>query len=470
MTSGNSGNSSLYHLFCCHNIPKNHESKDWLSPIQEAIELAISGDHKPMKSTISFNELERRKSRSDQKEKKFHQILKVQKTSMRTTYDSYDLLRSSGNRLSPLVVLCIFSGIGETLVALKRNSIAIKAIISVENDPVATHVSRFNHDSSYNKRDVKDEITYIYPTHNLEEMSSQVDDSLFEKGAIDLIIAAPQLEGCDGQLSAIAKVLEQIEKHQLQGGKKVLYMTIANNDVQCCSKLKNELKANPIQIDSKDFSPCSKKSIIWSNIPFRSTKTLVCPQFMEKDFKLPESILQPSNDDLIMKSFQSHTDVDDDRMMKVVECNEGMEKKYKIATISVAERENALGLTKGYVEEAVQDLFDHLKHDAFQVEFSQNPTDHWCDRLDEKFFHFVKCKYQFKPSTDPPFYDIEMAIPSSNLKNELLFFDAETYSKHLIGNACSVPMLEHLLSPLKDICTVRYYDGFNYKFPWLRNS
>lgn len=300
-------------------------------------------------------------------------------------------------------------------------------------------------------------------------MTSQVDDSLFENGAIDLILAAPPLVACDGQLSNIAKVLKQIEKHQLQGGKKVLHVTIANNDVQCCSKLKEKFTVNPVQIDSKNFSPCSKKSIIWSNIPIRETKRSVCSPLIEKDFKLPERIIQPSHEDLVMKSFQSLKNVDDCRMMKVVECNEGSETKYEIATISVAERENALGLTKGYVEEAVKDLFHHLKDDAFQVELSQDPHDHWCDKLDEKFFHFAKCKYQFKPSTEHPFYDIEMAIPSTNLKHEL-FFDAETYSKHLIGNACSVPVLEHLLSPLKDVCTVRYYNGFDYNYPWLRNS
>lgn len=53
-------------------------------------------------------------------------------------------------RLAPLVVLDLFSGIGSGIIVLKRLSIAIKTVIVVEKDRVATYVTKRNHDKNFN--------------------------------------------------------------------------------------------------------------------------------------------------------------------------------------------------------------------------------------------------------------------------------------------------------------------------------
>lgn len=40
------------------------------------------------------------------------------------------------------------------------------------------------------------------------------------------------------------------------------------------------------------------------------------------------------------------------------------------------------------------------------------------------------------------------------------FYDAEAYVKHLLGNGYSIPVVEHFLSPLKEIFAELEYDGY----------
>jgi hypothetical protein len=46
------------------------------------------------------------------------------------------------------------------------------------------------------------------------------------------------------------------------------------------------------------------------------------------------------------------------------------------------------------------------------------------------------------------------------------FFDAEEYSKHLVGLSYSVPVVELLLAPLKKPFAQRSYVGYCYRYPW----
>ena len=49
---------------------------------------------------------------------------------------------------------------------------------------------------------------------------------------------------------------------------------------------------------------------------------------------------------------------------------------------------------------------------------------------------------------------------------QLIFFDSEQYSKHLLGNAFSIPVIEHLLEPLACLFEHQEYDGYNYRYKW----
>jgi hypothetical protein len=47
------------------------------------------------------------------------------------------------------------------------------------------------------------------------------------------------------------------------------------------------------------------------------------------------------------------------------------------------------------------------------------------------------------------------------------YYDRVMYSKHLIGNAFSVPVVEYLLGRLKEIFDQRDYgEAFNYSYCW----
>jgi hypothetical protein len=47
-----------------------------------------------------------------------------------------------------------------------------------------------------------------------------------------------------------------------------------------------------------------------------------------------------------------------------------------------------------------------------------------------------------------------------------IFFDAEKYAKRSMGNAYSVPVMQHLLKPLQRIFSARNYPVFQYKYAW----
>ena len=151
--------------------------------------------------------------------------------------------------------------------------------------------------------------------------------------------------------------------------------------------------------------------------------------------------------------------------------------------MSVSDRERSLGLNEGYIQNAlyavdrkedstgegngvsVKDgLFGELR-EAFTAEFQKGW--HWCHKVDEKYHHFNMYNFEFKPIANDPFFAIKMDPPS--IVDKKYFYDEETYAKHLIGNTYSVPMIEHLLSPLKVISSDRFYDGYDYKFSWTKH-
>ena len=78
----------------------------------------------------------------------------------------------------------MFGGIGSAIVAMKFNGIAIKKIIHVDHDKVATHVHRWNHDPIYNPdlpRDPND-IEHVYDYHSFEEIRDEIDHFLLNNG------------------------------------------------------------------------------------------------------------------------------------------------------------------------------------------------------------------------------------------------------------------------------------------------
>jgi hypothetical protein len=103
---------------------------------------------------------------------------------------------------------------------------------------------------------------------------------------------------------------------------------------------------------------------------------------------------------------------------------------------------------------------------------------HWKETLHEDFHHFNGAYHD-----EPDAYQVEVnaAEPDAhqvevdavlNLKmlprgiSSRIFFDAEKYAKRSVGNAYSVPIMEHLLKPLQRIFSARNYPVFQYKYAW----
>jgi C-5 cytosine-specific DNA methylase len=75
----------------------------------------------------------------------------------------------------------MFGGIGSAVVALKLNGIAMKKIIHVDHDKVATHVHKWNHDPEYNPSLTPDYCEHIH-YNKFEDIADNLDDFLDEHG------------------------------------------------------------------------------------------------------------------------------------------------------------------------------------------------------------------------------------------------------------------------------------------------
>lgn len=160
--------------------------------------------------------------------------------------------------------------------------------------------------------------------------------------------------------------------------------------------------------------------------------------------------------------------IDDDRMMRLKRVDDVGDTFY-CSTYSVREREIMLGYPVGYVENALRSLYEDLTQKAFMLpEHTIGKT--YKHFLDENLWHFVKCCYKFAPKNgDSPFFQIKISGPKEG-KKDLSFFDEQEYCKHLLGNAWSIPVVEHIMKPIQKLFAgetlFKQYKGFDYIFPW----
>lgn len=182
-----------------------------------------------------------------------------------------------------------------------------------------------------------------------------------------------------------------------------------------------------------------------------------------------EGLIQQDSHHAVVKAntFMSTLNtIDDDRMIKVKKESEN----YSIDTFSIREREKMLGLPLGYIQDAIHHLYHSLTTNAFLNPETKEGTSHR-DFLDPSLWHFrKKCYFQFKPRYgESPFFQIEISAPRKG-KQAIEYFDEESYCKHLLGNAWSLPVMEHLLEPLRDLFEreddLETYPLYDYSYPW----
>jgi hypothetical protein len=89
----------------------------------------------------------------------------------------------------------------------------------------------------------------------------------------------------------------------------------------------------------------------------------------------------------------------------------------------------------------------------------------WTDTLVNEIswlFDFSGLKYHFVDYVKgQPFFQVKMPVPGKEDR-----FKCDDYAKHLVGNAFSIPVMEHLLRPLQNIFAAQQYMNVNHEFPW----
>lgn len=97
---------------------------------------------------------------------------------------------------------------------------------------------------------------------------------------------------------------------------------------------------------------------------------------------------------------------------------------------------------------------------------------HWRDRLPLKYHDFAGNYHDVKGPKDSHKFEMTGEFPYVGLqlftregKNEACY-NWEEYSKHMIGLAFSVPVVEFLLKPLATVFARKTYPRFQYSYAW----
>lgn len=287
------------------------------------------------------------------------------------------------------------------------------------------------------------------------------------------IINASKMGGEEkSYLSDLADFIRQIRSHPKQGGIPVFFL--AENAV--CGESSSEGQRVEAAfgvpracIDARVLSPCKRNRAYYTSIPVKpldvdgavsQQPASIC---LTDGWKLAAEVANqnPNAGAFKANTFMAHgSKIDDARMMKVRPLQDYKD-AYEIGYINANEREVMLGFPEDYVKRTVDDLFTNLSG-ALMAELEQDAT--WRGTLNDKYKHFANQDFKYGMITSPPFFEVKMSPPTIGHLPE--FFTSEGYSKHLLGNSFSIPVLGHLLQPLQKVFQKKQYKGFRYQFQW----
>ncbi|KAL7571822.1 hypothetical protein ACA910_002907 [Epithemia clementina (nom. ined.)] len=416
------------------------------------------------------------------------------------------------------VVLDLFSGIGTSIVALKRLSIGIRTIIHVEWDKVATHVYRSNHDPGYNPSlkevDHGGILHVYYPSFRLF-----MKDDFGKYGPIDIVVAGPPCtdfspinasrQGLDGKQGSnmlkTAELVKELKQRKRHLGHRLFYIienvpipnkpgiALAEGDrAKICQLLDHPW--DPVELDARYFSPCKRKRIFFTNIRLESHRfgdgaaaDLTGSDCLEDGFQLPCHIIEPTlkakaNTFMASLTRLDSTLEDDSRMIVVKRQPEQCRSRtggpsYLFRTFSVEERANMMGYPPGYLA-PVNDLFERLSfamcsNQKYQSSYWRGNIEEDCKDtgipvLDEKYhqfsgaYHGVSNDFRFALSHENKFM-LKLRPPKGAVG---MYYSADEYAKRLVGNAFSVPVMEHILQSIRPFFATQRYANFQYEYAW----
>jgi len=315
---------------------------------------------------------------------------------------------------------------------------------------------------------------------------------------------------------AFGRLIQKIRRHHAQKNRSLFFlsenvpirneqdMPLQLGDLEL-TKDAYGIEWDPYELDAKYCSPCHRRRQFFANIPleieegfFKSLdatgSTPTATRCLRDGYRLPPHWLEEAMFAKFPTFMASVGRMDDERMLV-------FKKRYSFfsmfgsteyemlahsvfyatalflnrsnsrvaftgRSISISEREVAMGYQEGYVSKPVQALFEALLHDGLGMISQAQP--HWSQKLDQKYHRFAGA-YHDLPESYRLFRDgdavLKMSPPAGSAARPT-FFDAEGYSKHLVGNAYSVPVVETLLQPLKKVFVQRSYQNYQYTYQW----
>jgi len=425
-------------------------------------------------------------------------------------------------------VLDLFGGIGSGIVALKKLGLPITKVVHCEHDPVATYVCQHNHDLKDDGIEhihinefeeiwdcgVTDGDESDAETENIDtaedggkdgdEKNEQADKHnklkkfLKKHGPFNLLMAAAPCtdwsainayrkgsEGNSGkylmEVGYLITALNKMQKKLFDLTDKIIFLsenvTFGGTDKEKRHHelLQKSYKIRPLPIDAAFLSPCKRNRFYWFNLQINAVPDmdsdnyeLSCASDMldEPSSIMPQTLCEEEEAAAVVKAntfLAAQGRTDDNRMLRVTKVDDN---HYVGKTLSVSERERMLGLPEGYVAEPLKKLFEEITMKGFLTPETTLGLS-WKDEVDKSLWHFSKkCKFQTVKCKDHPYFKIKMSSPQET-KKVLYYFDEQEYSKHLLGNGWSIPVIEHILQKLKDkSIKTEMYDGYDYNFPW----
>jgi len=313
------GNTLLYHRGCCHNMKLGGYDENYQSPMQTAISEALKALAKQPKKKADAKPLSHIQAKYNQarvNETKSHNLeYSPAADSLLLTNEDYEVnsknfyKRKKTHKLA-LTVLDLFCGIGSGTVILKKLKIPLEKVVHVEHDPVAVHVSQFNHpktdETKYGLKHVHIKTFEEIYGDNDEGDREKISNLIDEHGPFDLVLSAAPCQNYS-QVNAYAdkekdnaqyllkagrliKVINAIQKERDRQNE-VLFLSenvvFPDNDeiCKCYGNTKNGLC--PIELCASDFSPCRRKRYYWTNVSLSMLIRQLIPTFNIRSHVLP---------------------------------------------------------------------------------------------------------------------------------------------------------------------------------------
>ena len=381
-------------------------------------------------------------------------------------------------------VLDLFSGIGSSTVILKRLGIPLKVVVHVEHDPVAQYVCKFNHRNDGIDHVHMETFEEVYGTA-LEPDKGLVEGLIQRHGPFDLVLAGAPCQNYSGlnsrknqhaedssaqyllKVGRLIKCLDDMQEshHGVLFCSENVYFKSHEEIDRCYSTHEGGLP--PLKLDAKDYGPAKRLRYYWTNIAVKEYRHKDITQDVSVDDVLGDGfmsiarILRDPEEQYsqVQRStvkanalLASTSRIDDDRMLKCKKLKDSgsLGARYLVDTYSVEDREVMMGLPSGYVALPMNKLYDELTNGAFLLP-ETNPGTTYRDFLPRDLWHLrKKCRFKEKPSRDDPLFQILISSPLEG-KAELDYFSRDQYAKRLIGNGWSLPVVEHILEPLRDL-------------------